>query len=91
MGSVALGSLLLTIVEILRLLLWKLKKDAQQTQNKALQYLFACFQCIMTCIEKIVKFINRNAYIFIAISGKAFCASVKKILILGCKLNSTDN
>jgi hypothetical protein len=29
----------------------------------------------MKCIEMIVKFINRNAYVYIAVTGKSFCDS----------------
>jgi choline transporter-like protein 2/4/5 len=29
----------------------------------------------MMCIERIVKFINRNAYVYIAVTGKDFCSS----------------
>lgn len=40
-----------------------------------MKYLVACAQCCMKCVEVIVKWINRNAYVYIAITGKAFFAS----------------
>ena len=34
-------------------------------------------QCYLACLERIVEYINRNAYIQIAIGGKSFCAAIK--------------
>ena len=34
-------------------------------------------QCCMWCIEKCMKFINKNAYIQIALLGKKFCTAMK--------------
>ncbi|KAI8929590.1 plasma-membrane choline transporter-domain-containing protein [Entophlyctis helioformis] len=72
LGSVALGSLLLTIVELIRVVLWQLQRYAKRTHNKTMQYFVACLQCCLKCFEVILKFINKNAYIYIAITGKAF-------------------
>ncbi|TPX36952.1 hypothetical protein SmJEL517_g00954 [Synchytrium microbalum] len=75
LGSVCLGGLLLTIVETIRFFLFKAQYTAKASQNKTAQWLLACTQCCMGCIEKIVKFINREAYIEIAVYGKAFFKS----------------
>ena len=76
LGSVALGSLLVAIVQFLRILLWYFTKRARQTKAPAfLQYIFACIQCCLGCVEKIFKWINKNAYIHIAINGTSFCTS----------------
>jgi choline transporter-like protein 2/4/5 len=38
----------------------------------------ACFcKCWIWCLEKFLKFINRNAYIMIAVYGRNFCASAR--------------
>lgn len=37
-----------------------------------------CIQCFLACFEKTLKFITRNAYIEMSISGKAFIPSAKK-------------
>ncbi|KAH6568223.1 hypothetical protein BASA50_010574 [Batrachochytrium salamandrivorans] len=75
LGSVALGSFLLTILELVRILLWYIQRQAQKTHNQTLQYIVACLQCCTKCAEMVMKFINKNAYIFIAIKGKAFFKS----------------
>ena len=75
LGSIACGSLLIAIVEFIRVVLYQLQRKAQQSNLSALKYLVACLQCCMKCVSVIVKFINRNAYIVVAITGKAFFAS----------------
>lgn len=41
-----------------------------------------CVQCYVACVERIIKFINKNAYIQIAINGKNFCYACKDALLL---------
>jgi hypothetical protein len=36
-------------------------------------FLLKCLGCCMWCFEKCMRFINRNAYIEIAIFGYSFC------------------
>jgi hypothetical protein len=74
-GSVILGSLLITIVELIRIALYNLQKQIASSPNPWLKYLVSCAQCCMKCIQVIMKWINRNAYVYIAITGKAFFAA----------------
>jgi hypothetical protein len=46
-----------------------------QEQNKCAQWAMCCVKCCMWCLEQIVKFINRNAYIIIAIKGQGYCCA----------------
>ena len=32
-------------------------------------------KCLMWCLEKVVKFVSKNAYIIIAMKGKSFCGA----------------
>jgi len=36
-----------------------------------------CLKCCMACFERFIKFLNKNAYIQIALSGNNFCVSAK--------------
>merc|ERR1711976_646753 len=51
----------------------KIKKAANK--NFAIKCLFKCVNCCLWCCEKCLKFLNRNAYIEIALYGKSFCTS----------------
>ncbi|KAJ3272222.1 hypothetical protein HDV01_005876 [Terramyces sp. JEL0728] len=75
LGSIAVGSLLIAIVEFIRILLYEVQRRIKKTQNQFLIYLVACLQCCMKVVSMLVKFINRNAYIYLAITGKAFFKS----------------
>ena len=39
-------------------------------------------KCCFWCLEKFMKFLNRNAYIMCAVSGKNFCTSAKEAFFL---------
>ena len=38
---------------------------------------YSCMRCCFWCLENFIKFINKNAFIMIAIYGKNFCSSAK--------------
>ncbi|KAJ3321000.1 hypothetical protein HDV06_004659 [Boothiomyces sp. JEL0866] len=75
LGSIAVGSLLIAIVEFIRIVLYEIQRRVKKTKNQFLVYLVACLQCCMKVVSMLVKFINRNAYIYLAITGKAFFKS----------------
>eukprot|EP00993_Chasmostoma_nieuportense_P007312 NODE_809_length_1849_cov_33.976190_g755_i0.p1 GENE.NODE_809_length_1849_cov_33.976190_g755_i0~~NODE_809_length_1849_cov_33.976190_g755_i0.p1 ORF type:complete len:564 (+),score=155.79 NODE_809_length_1849_cov_33.976190_g755_i0:133-1824(+) len=80
LGTIAFGSLLIAIIQFIRFLLSQVqKKLQQQVDNPAgqlLKWVLACIQCCLACWERVIKFINRNAYIICCITGKNFCRSV---------------
>jgi len=41
-----------------------------------------CIQCCLWCLEKCIKFLNKNAYIQVAILGTDFCTSAKNAFML---------
>uniref|UniRef100_A0A087Y3R0 Choline transporter-like protein n=1 Tax=Poecilia formosa TaxID=48698 RepID=A0A087Y3R0_POEFO len=51
-------------------------------QNKFAKFLLSCMKCCFWCLEKCIRFLNRNAYIMIAIYGKNFCASARDAFFL---------
>ena len=46
-----------------------------QERNKLLKVAFLACACALWCFEKVVKYLTRNAYIFIAITGEGFLQS----------------
>lgn len=53
-------------------------KKMQENGNPALKYIMCCLRCLLWLLERIVKFINRNAYIMVAVKGTAYCQSAGK-------------
>uniref|UniRef100_A0A8I3PRX1 Choline transporter-like protein n=1 Tax=Canis lupus familiaris TaxID=9615 RepID=A0A8I3PRX1_CANLF len=83
-GSLAFGALILAIVQIIRVMLEYLD---QRLKGKAHQwlalFLMTCLKCCFWCLEKFIRFLNRNAYIMIAsIYGTNFCTSARNAFFL---------
>uniref|UniRef100_A0A672TAX2 Choline transporter-like protein n=1 Tax=Sinocyclocheilus grahami TaxID=75366 RepID=A0A672TAX2_SINGR len=81
-GSLAFGSLILAIVQVIRVILEYLDQKLKGAQNKCAKFLLSCLKCCFWCLEKCIKFLNRNAYIMVAIYGKNFCTSAKDAFFL---------
>uniref|UniRef100_A0A665UF96 Choline transporter-like protein n=1 Tax=Echeneis naucrates TaxID=173247 RepID=A0A665UF96_ECHNA len=81
-GSLAFGSLILTLVQIVRILLEYIDHKTREAQNPVARFILCCMKCCLWCLEKFIKFLNRNAYIMIAIYGKNFCVSAKNAFSL---------
>uniref|UniRef100_A0AAQ4NVA1 Choline transporter-like protein n=1 Tax=Gasterosteus aculeatus aculeatus TaxID=481459 RepID=A0AAQ4NVA1_GASAC len=82
-GSLAFGALILTLVQIARMILEYIDhKTRGKAQNPCARFVLCCLKCCLWCLEKFIKFLNRNAYIMIAIYGKNFCVSAKNAFML---------
>ncbi|MBN3284735.1 CTL5B protein, partial [Polyodon spathula] len=81
-GSLAFGSLILAIVQLIRIILEYLDHKLKSAQNKFAKFMLCCLKCCFWCLEHFIKFMNRNAYIMIAIYGKNFCSSAKEAFFL---------
>ncbi|XP_064180126.1 choline transporter-like protein 2 isoform X1 [Anguilla rostrata] len=81
-GSLAFGSLILSIVQVIRVVLEYLDQKLKGAQNKCAKFMLTCLKCCFWCLEKFIKFLNRNAYIMIAIYGKNFCTSARDAFFL---------
>lgn len=80
LGTLAFGSLIVAIIRMIRVMIeyveQKLKEYHQD--NPLVKALLCCCKCCFYCLEKFMKFINRNAYIMTAVYGKNFCWSAKE-------------
>uniref|UniRef100_A0A6Q2XE68 Choline transporter-like protein n=1 Tax=Esox lucius TaxID=8010 RepID=A0A6Q2XE68_ESOLU len=88
-GSLAFGSLILAIVQTFRVVLEYLDHRLKgvtfasiSAHNTFARFLICCLKCCFWCLEHFIKFMNRNAYIMIAIYGKNFCTSAKDAFYL---------
>ncbi|XP_061406268.1 choline transporter-like protein 2 isoform X1 [Lethenteron reissneri] len=81
-GSLAFGSLILAIVQLIRVMLEYIDHKLRVSENKCARFVMCCLKCCFWCLEKFIKFLNRNAYIMVAIYGKNFCVSAKNAFFL---------
>ncbi|EIW81912.1 DUF580-domain-containing protein [Coniophora puteana RWD-64-598 SS2] len=77
LGSIAMGSLIVTILEVIRLLLNALRNSAQEDGNPCLWCLACCAECFVSWFESMVEYFNRYAYIQIALYGKPYVRAAK--------------
>ncbi|XP_016285246.2 choline transporter-like protein 5 isoform X3 [Monodelphis domestica] len=76
-GSIALGAITLTTVQCLRFFLEYINhhlKDSKRMQSK---FILCCCRFCLWCLEKFLKYLNRNAYIMVAIYGDNFCTAAQ--------------
>lgn len=77
-GSVAFGSLILGIVQLLRLIVLYFVKKMKGYENVAIRGILKFLLLILTCLKKCVEFLNKNAYVMIAIYGYSFCKGARR-------------
>ena len=81
-GSIALGSLIITIFKIIRLIIEYVDQKTKASQSNIAQCIIKCCKCCLCCLEKFLKYLNRNAYILIAIHGYNFWNGAKNAFLL---------
>jgi hypothetical protein len=86
-GSLALGSLLVAIVWMIRLVFeYAAKKmETASGENGCVKCLIGCMRCCLACFDRFLRYINRNAYIYMSVSSESFCNSAMNVFILMLK------
>mmetsp|Transcript_16614 Transcript_16614/g.35931 ORF Transcript_16614/g.35931 Transcript_16614/m.35931 type:complete len:775 (-) Transcript_16614:968-3292(-) len=84
MGSICFGAFLVAVIQFIRFLLDYLDRKTRelQAQNKFAEWAMCCVKCCMWCLEKIVMFINKNAYIMVGVKGTSYCVSAGRAVAL---------
>eukprot|EP00045_Choanoeca_perplexa_P009111 m.85985 g.85985 ORF g.85985 m.85985 type:complete len:648 (+) comp14756_c0_seq1:48-1991(+) len=87
LGSVAFGSLIIAIIQLIRAVLYYIKERTKGSENPVVKVVIRCCMCCFWCLEKFFEFINKNAYIEIAIRGYSFCGATARVFrVLGANL-----
>jgi len=73
---------LFALVQFIRYTLMYFEKQASAAKNRVLVLVLKAVQCCIWCFEKCLKYLNKNAYIQIALVGKGFCTSAKAAFFL---------
>ncbi|XP_064615928.1 choline transporter-like protein 2 isoform X2 [Liolophura sinensis] len=82
LGTLAFGALIIAIVQLIRVFLEYLDAKLKAAENKVAKFFLKCLKCCFWCLEKFLRFINKNAYIMVAVYGKNFCTSAKNAFFL---------
>jgi len=79
LGSAAAGSLIIALVVLVRLVLAYIQRKFSGELGPIGEFFLKCLQCCLWCFEKCLKFLNKNAYIEIAIYGYSFCTAARQV------------
>eukprot|EP01062_Namystynia_karyoxenos_P029429 TRINITY_DN22114_c0_g1_i1.p1 TRINITY_DN22114_c0_g1~~TRINITY_DN22114_c0_g1_i1.p1 ORF type:complete len:757 (+),score=204.86 TRINITY_DN22114_c0_g1_i1:78-2348(+) len=79
LGTVAMGSLLIAIINFIRYLFNRLY-DNIRDGGMLMSVVACCVNCLLGCIERLVRYLSQMAYIITAIHSYSFCRSMGRIL-----------
>lgn len=84
MGTLALGSLIIAIVQMFRLALATVQHRMRGVAERAdtVKVILCCVQCLLACFERFLQFINKNAYILCCMTGDSFLPSARHAFAL---------
>eukprot|EP00581_Thalassiosira_minuscula_P009040 CAMPEP_0183702454 /NCGR_PEP_ID=MMETSP0737-20130205/542_1 /TAXON_ID=385413 /ORGANISM="Thalassiosira miniscula, Strain CCMP1093" /LENGTH=492 /DNA_ID=CAMNT_0025929063 /DNA_START=144 /DNA_END=1622 /DNA_ORIENTATION=+ len=74
-GSICFGSLLVAIVQALKAL-------AQSARNQDNQILVCIAECILNCIESILEYFNKWAFVYVGLYGYSYIEAGKNVFTL---------
>jgi len=78
MGTCMFGSLIMAIIDMIRIVVEYLDKKKEEMGDAApwyWNYIFYCAKCCLWCLDKCMRFLNKNAYIQTVIKGTSLCPS----------------
>ena len=84
LGSMAVGSFVIALCQLLRLVLHAVDRatKSQQESNLLLKLVVKCSQCAAYCLQKTVEFVSFYGYVFVAIDGSSFCRACRDTFVL---------
>jgi len=76
-GSICFGSLIVAIIQALRTLV-----DVLRSNDEVGAILACCLDCILGCLESIVEYFNKWAFIYVGLYGYGYCEAGKSVITL---------
>lgn len=73
LGSVALGSFIITIFQIIRAILDAIEENMKKSESEIAQAIYKCFKCLFHYLQEFLQYLTKNAYIEI---GKSYLFTV---------------
>lgn len=75
-GSICLGSLLVAVVQALRMM------AHQARQNDDMQLLACLIECFLACIQDIIEYFNKWAYVYVGLYGFGYIEAGRNVIQL---------
>merc|ERR1719464_582528 len=82
LGTIALGALLLSLLEAVHFVLAMMQKrleEGKEDRSKCdvSRVCAGCCCCCLSCFECVIRFMNKNAYIVTAVESEPFCKAAQ--------------
>lgn len=81
-GSICYGSLIVAILQALDTIARSLQDKAREDNNAGLACLACLADCILNCLQSIMQYFNKWAYVYVGIYGYDFRTSGKAVMDL---------
>jgi len=77
LGTAAFGGLVLAFMQFIRYLAAYIQRKIKSAseESRVMKYLFCWIHCLLACLQRVVNFVSRNAFIYCAMYGSGFCSS----------------
>lgn len=79
-GSLSFGAFIIAVFRIIRLLVKTLINQTKGDESGVLACVGKIAECCLGCCQKCVEFLNKNAYMDIAITSSNFCTAAKRAM-----------
>lgn len=78
MGSIAFGAAIIAIMQMIKLAFEYFRRKIEKVapNNMCVKVLICVTRCFISCLDRCVRCITKNAYIQIALTSENFCVSV---------------
>lgn len=91
-GSLAFGSFIIAFITLIQKTIEFIDKEQKAATgggNAILHCILCCCLCCISCLKEMVEYINKNAYIDMAVTSNGFCAAAKNALAMIAQLGGT--
>jgi hypothetical protein len=84
LGTLAFGAFLIATLRFVRLFLSFIARQSEASGNTACACVAKCMMCCVDCFKRFLEYINKNAYVDVAINSNNFCqAAIDSFKFLG--------
>lgn len=89
LGTLAFGSFIISSTRVVRYILTWIIPNSQNKGNPVSACLVSTCACCVSCFERFLRFLTKNAYMDVAINGSDFCkAAHQSFLVLQSELTA---
>lgn len=85
LGSLCFGSLVVTLISILKAMVDALAEGAKEDGDGAAKLVACIAQCCVGCLEACIEYLTKLGYAYMAVTGETYCSSAWNGFLLNLK------